>query len=333
MSLEIAKLSTNERAVWNDALDRTDERTPFHRFEALEVFAAHSGAEFHPLVGYKGQEEVGLFPLFTLEKGPITTAFSPPPNLKVSYLGPVLLTQPGMKANTVERRRQRFISACIDWLDETHAPRYVHVRTAITTPDTRPFDWELFEETPRFTYVVDLDTGPETLFDRFSRDARSNVREAEAACSVSLSGRDAARRIIEQVKQRHDEQDIGFPVTPELVDDLYDVLPDGHLRPYVCTIDGEFAGGSLVLDDGERAYGWQGTVKQDIEYDINDLLHWEIIRDAAGRGVRSYDLVGANNPRLSRYKSKFAPTLTRYHSLERSATGFGMMAQLYRRLQ
>lgn len=333
MSLEITKLSASDGTVWNDALEQTDERTPFHRFEALEVFADHADADFHPLIGYKGEEPVGLFPLFTIQKGPITTAFSPPPDLKVSYLGPVLLTTPGMKSNSVERRRRRFVERALDWLDRTHAPRYVHVRTSISTPDMRPFDWEMFDETPRFTYVVDLDAGPEVLFDRFSRDARSNVREAEDVCTVSESDQAAARSIITQVRNRHAEQDLRFPVTVELVEDLYEALPEGYLRPYVCTVDGVFAGGSLVLDDGQRAYGWQGTVKTDIEYDINDLLHWHIIRDASERGVRAYDLVGANNPRLSRYKSKFAPTLTRYHSLERSAPGFGTVARLYRRLK
>ena len=330
MGLDITELTRAEGDTWNSALERTSERTPFHRFEALEVFAAHTDADLHPLMAYKGQEPVGLFPVFTLRKGPITAAFSPPPALKVSYLGPVVLAQPGMKPHSTEKRRRRVIDGSLSWLDRHHDPAYVHVRTSFGAPDPRPFDWATFAETPRFTYVVELDAEPETVKDRFSRDARSNIEEAREACSVTEAGQAAARRIVTQVQARYEEQDIEFPLTTDFVEELYRALPDGYLRPYACRVDGEFVGGSLVLDDGERVYNWQGTTKPDSAYDVNDLLHWEVLRAAADRDASAYDLVGANDARLSRYKSKFASTLRTYHSLERSSTGVGTAARLYR---
>jgi len=330
MGLDITELSRDEATTWNDALGRTRERTPFHRFEALEVFADHADATLHPLLAYKGEQPVGLFPIFTLRKGPITAAFSPPPELKVSYLGPVVLTQPGMKAHSAEKRRRRLVDGCLDWLDDRYDPAYVHVRTSVSASDVRPFGWATFDETPRFTYVVDLDAEPETLRDRFSRDARSNVRDAAADCAVTEAGPATVRRVVTQVRKRHEQQDIDFPLTTDFVADLYEALPEGYLRPYACRVDGEFVGGSLILDDGERVYNWQGTAKQDTDHDVNDLLHWEVLRAAAERGHSAYDLVGANDERLSRYKSKFAPTLRTYHSLERSATGLGTAARLYR---
>lgn len=330
MGLEITELSRDEAAEWNDAVERTPERTPFHRFEALDVFADHTDADLHPLLAYKGEQPVGLFPLFTLRKGPITAAFSPPPALKVSYLGPVVLAQPGMKPHSTEKRRRRLVDGCLDWLDTHYDPGYVHVRTALGAPDVRPFGWARFEETPRFTYVVELDDDPETLRDRFSRDARSNIRDAADECTVSEAGAETVQRVIRQVQERHDDQGLDFPVTTDFVADLYDALPEGHLRPYACRVDGEFVGGSLILDDGERVYNWQGTVKQDLDHDVNDFLHWEVLRAAADRGHSGYDLVGANDPRLSRYKSKFAPALRTYHSLERSSAGVGAAARLYR---
>jgi len=332
MALDITELDRDEAATWNDALARTPERTPFHRFEALKLFGDAADADLHPLMARKGQEPVGLFPVFTVQRGPLTAAFSPPPELKVTYLGPVVLAQAGMKAHSREKRRKRFVSGAIDWLDEHHDPAYTHVRTSVGVPDMRPFDWATFSETPRFTYVVDLDAEPSALRDRFSRDARSNVRDAEEVCSVTEAGEPAIERIVGQVQDRHAEQDLEFPLTADFVLALYRALPDGYLRPYACRVDGEFVGGTLVLDDGERVYNWQGTAKQDSEYDVNDLLHWTVIRDAASRDVSAYDLVGANDPRLSRYKSKFAPTLRTYHSLERSSTGVGTAARLYRRL-
>lgn len=329
MSIEVERLADDDQAEWNDLLERMPGRTPFHRREALAVLADHAGQDVHPLVGYKGQEPVGLFPVFETGRGPLTAAFSPPPRLKVTYLGPVVADLSQMSSNSAERRRRRFITAATEWVDDEIDPRYVHIRTATEFEDPRPFDWAGFDLTPRFTYEVDLTAGPERLFDAFSRDARSNVRDAEAACSVREGDRVALDRIVEQVRSRYLEQDVPFPVSDAFVRDLYDALPDGTVQPYVCEVDGEFAGGSIVLDDGECVYGWLGSVVPAVEYDVNDFLHWHVIQRAADDGRSTYDLVGANDARLSRFKSKFAPTLRRYHELSRTGPATALIERVY----
>ena len=83
--------------------------TLFHRWGALEVIEAHSGATMHPLVGYKGQEPVGLFPGFGVTTAGLGTLFSPPPNLLVPYLGPALLNYEKLSTRKAERRHQQFV--------------------------------------------------------------------------------------------------------------------------------------------------------------------------------------------------------------------------------
>lgn len=74
--------------------------------------------------------------------------------------------------------------------------------------------------------------------------------------------------------------------------------------------DGEFVGGIVVLDDGDRVYRWQGGVRVDgYDFPANDLLDWHVMTDALDRGVAEYDLVGADNERISEYKAKFGPVL------------------------
>lgn len=334
MSIEIEEFSGDRRPEWNSLAEQSPGSTPFHRFALLEVIADHAGATLYPLVGYKGQEPVGIFPIFVVKKGPVSTAFSPPPSLKITYLGPALLNVAKLKPSKAERRNRRFVEAALDHLEERAGPRYVHVRTNTRYDDTRPFTWNGFESSPHFTYVVDLADGPDALFDRFSRDARKNVRDArDADCVVEERGVEAARTIVDQVRKRHEEQDQWYPLTTEFVADLYEHAPDGVVRPYVCEVEGEAVGGSLTLEAGDTAYGWQGVVKPDVDLDVNDVVHWHVINDVADRDVTRYDLVGANKPRLSRYKSKFAPTLETYQSLEKSSPGMSLAAKTYKRLR
>jgi len=332
VSIDVVRFEGAFETEWNDLLERMPGRSPFHRAEALSVLAEHAGQRLHPLVGYKGQEPVGLFPVFTTERGPIRAVFSPPPRLKVSYLGPVVADLSGMSPNSAERRRRRFVDAALQWLTEEFEPRYANVRTAPTFEDPRPFDWAGFDVTPRFTYEVDLTPGPDALLDAFSRDARSNIWNAEDTCSIHAGEADDLPQIVDQVRTRYEEQGLGFPVSNAYVCDLHEALPERAVRPYVCTVDGDFAGGSIVLDDGERVYGWLGSVVPDIDHDVNDLLHCHVIRTAAEEGRTAYDLVGANDARLSRFKSKFAPQLRRYHELSRAGPGTALAERVYRRV-
>lgn len=148
MSIDITQFDADDRIdreQWNDYIRRSRGGTVFHTFDMLELIERHASADLYPFIGYKGQEPVGVFPLFVVRKGPVSTAFSPPPSLKITYLGPALLNAAKLKPSKAERRNRRFVEAALDYVDEHVGPRYVHVRTHTRYSDTRPFTWNGFE--------------------------------------------------------------------------------------------------------------------------------------------------------------------------------------------
>jgi hypothetical protein len=346
---------------WNEYVERARWTGPFHRTEALETIADHAGATLYPLVGFKGQEPVGLFPAFEVSRGPVTATFSPPPDLRVPYLGPAVLNMEKLKRRKADRRLRRFVEGSLEWLRAEISPWYLNVRTAHGYGDVRPFQWADCEVTPRHTYVVDLSGDREELLMAFSSDARRNVRDGRDAeyfdvrasadgsdhlrdptplgeddgSSVAERGPEAIDRIVEQVRNRYESQGIQFGVSAAFVRDLYDRLPDGHVRPYTCRVDGEFVGGILAMEAGDAVYRWQGGVRTDADVDVavNDLLDWAVMRDAAVRDLAAYDLVGADDPRISRYKSKFAPELSPFYSIEGGTRPARIAASLYQRVR
>ncbi len=333
MSIEATPVHDDEE--WNELLSRSRHSTPFHRYEALTVMANHSEATLHPFVGYKGDEPIGLFPVFTMRKGPLRTAFSPPPDLEISYLGPVQLGGGSPKQRKAERRHRGFIEAVLAAIDEGVDPQYTHVRTATSYDDPRPFIWNDFTPTPRYTYVVDIDTDEEDLFMSFSSDIRRNVRTAQEDFEYTLTMGDVGdvEQIISRVRQRHAEQDISYTVTEAFARDLYRSMPDQSVRAYVCHHDGEFVGGKLTLEDDETVYSWQTVSDLDSNVPIADLLDWWMIRTARQRGITHVDLVGANNPRLCSYKSKFNPEVATHYSLEDSTKTTTILKTIYKHLR
>jgi hypothetical protein len=319
---------------WNRCVERSPHATPFHHRAALDVLADHAGATLYPLVGYKGQEPVGVLPLFELSKGPLSTVFSPPPDLWVPYLGPALCNFRKLKRRKAERRHRRFVEGCLDLVEAECRPRFSLVRTVTRYPDVRPFEWNDFEISPRHTYVVDLSKDAETLLSEFSSDARSNVRTArDADCVVEEGGPADIERTIEQVQARHDAQGETYLLEPSVVLDLHERLPEGYVRPYACRVDGEFAAGMVVMDAGDTVYRWQGGAKPDVDLPVNDYLDWTIIQEASERGRTRYDLVGANKPRLCSYKAKFNPELATYYEVQRGSRSMNVVSEVYKRIR
>jgi len=320
-----------EADEWNRLVERSDQATPFHRYEALEVIADHAGATLYPYVGYKGEEPVGIFPVFSVERWPLRTVFSPPPDLEVTYLGPAQLRTSGSKQRKAERRHRRFIEAVFDRIDEEIQPHYVHVRTNVGYEDPRPFIWNDFELTPRYTYVVDVTRDEDDLFMSFSSDVRRNVRKADEF-DYDLYQGDAAdvERIIGRVRRRHEEQDVSYNVTKGFGRALYRALPEGTVRAYVCERDGRFVGGKITVEDEQTLYGWQTVSDLEDDLPATDLVDWTVMTEAAERGVAEFDLVGANDPRLCGYKAKFNPEVRTHYSLERSSPATDTLKSMYK---
>ncbi len=332
MSVEVTAFDGDD-GRWDDLVEQSPQGTVFHRSAALAVQADHAGGDLHRLVGYKGEEPVGLLPVVVLGRGPLRAAVSPPPDLRVPYLGPAMVNLGKLKRRKAERRRRRFVEACMDWLDEAVGPRFLHVRTGDRFADPRPFDWQGWDVSLSHTYVVDLAPGREAVRDRFSADARRNV--TGDGPPVDVGDVEDVERIVAAVRDRYESQGIDYRVPEPFVTDLYRALSDGAVRPYVCREDGAFLGGVLALADGDTVYRWQGGVRTDAAGDrpVNDCLDWGIMTDAMEEGRGRYDLVGADNERINRYKAKFGPELRRFYGLQRAPPGVGLLAGVYRQLR
>ncbi len=336
MSIEVTALDRYaDRAEWNRYVERGEHTNPFYRAEALEIQAADTDTTPHLLAGFKGQEVVGLFPVFEYRKGPLTGAFSPAPYSWSVYLGPTLLNVGKLKQRKADRRTRRFVEGCLEWIDEELSPFYTKF-VAAEFDDVRPFAWNDYEVTPGYTYVVDLEGTEAELLKRFSSDARSNIRNAsEEAYVVEEGDGDDVERIVEQVQARYESQGRPFHMSQSFARSMYEVLPEGAIRPYACRVDGEFVGGILVVESDTTRYRWQGGVKPDADVDlsINDLLDWHVMRDGLRDGLERYDLVGAGVPSINRYKAKFNPRLETHYTITSGAFGLDLLVDRYRKIR
>lgn len=336
MSVEVRQASDDERADWDDIVAQSPQGNFFHQYDALQVQASHAGASLHPLIGFKGQEPVGIFPIFEINKGPFTAAFSPPPHFWIPTLGPALVNLDKMKRRKAERRHQHFINGCFNKIHEELRAQYIYVRTHYRYEDVRPFEWNDCTMAPLFTYLVDLQGGKKEVKMRCSSDLRSNIRKKDdlgANWQIEVGQTEDVKWIIEQVQSRFKHLNASFDIPSSFGADLQRNVPDGQVKPYVCRVDGERMGGVLITEFDGTVHRWLGGKKPpaDLDLPINDLLDWRVITDAMSRDLSTYDLVGAGIPRINNYKSKFNPELVTFYRIEGGGWIGRQLVNLYKK--
>lgn len=325
--MEIKRLSLDE---WG-ALLPSDGFEVFHTPAALSVLDDHADGELTLLGGFKGESPVALLPVF-VRSGPVGRAvFSPPPRMGVPRLGPLAMPN-SPKQSKREAVTRRFVDGVVEDLGASGPLSIVRMRCGLAFDDPRPFHWNGFGVEPAFTYVLDANVPDmDTLLEPFSSSLRRELRLAsDSDLTVSLEGIDGARRVIEQVRDRYEQQERTTVVEWPFVRDLVEAL-DERARVYVARDpSGAYLSGIVTLVSNDAVYYWQGGVRESYEetledgttrsISVNALLHWTILEDVltdpALDGVDGYDLVGANTRRLCEYKSKFGGTLRPYYVVE-----------------
>lgn len=329
MDVAITEATAREIERWNKHVRDSSQGLIFHRYEFLRLIEDQTGLDFYPLVGRERGELVGLFPIFRRSKGPVNLVYSPPHGLSIPYLGPVLIERDGEPHDT-HCRNNRFIEACLDWIETNIDPSEYFIKTSWRFTDPRPFQRAEFTTVPRYTYTLELSRGEDQLRRSFSKSLRRYLDpETEVECTVPEDGVAALRYIVERTRERYEAQGKSYPLRSRLVEKLYEHLPEGSVRPYVGIVEGERRSGVIALQDEETTHFWAGGGKVDSKVPLNDLIHWRIMRDSIENGLRSYDLVGANTPRICEYKSKFNPELKEYYLVTKQA----LSTRAYRKLQ
>ena len=309
----------------------------FHLPGALSVVTDHLDAERRLYAAKKGQETVGLLPVFVEERRVGRAVLSPPPGLSIPRLGPVLMPN-SPKLRKREQLNQALVEGVLEDVGASSSTTLVRLLSPLDYGDPRPLSWNGLDVDPKFTYVVDTDDASslEELMKGFSKSLRNKMRRLpELDVSISDEGRSGAVRIHEDVAERYLEQDKTPPVHRRFVEDLVDSLDD-RFRAYVARDDeGAYLGGIVVLYSNDLAYFWLGGARHSYDgISVNTLVHRQILddilTDPAFESITGYDLVGANTERLCEYKAKFCGELTEYYVAESSGVGMTTAKTAYR---
>jgi hypothetical protein len=305
---------------WDDYISRSEGGTIFHRLEWLKAAADHSHMKLMPVAVAKGKDIVCLMPLFFKKKFGLRILLSPPNRCGISYMGPVL-NIPSSDRYKYEWTYISILDEIIHFAEKEIGFDYFRIIHTPAIKDMRPYVWKGYSFIPKYTYIVDLSKGYDTIHSAFSKAARNKLRKVPDNNHVSiLRGPQHADAILSLAEERSHDQGIKFRIHAGYIQKLVESSFAANIESVAAMHEGKTIAGSIDLIDGKNVYAWIGSAsKEEIVPGVGELILREKIKDFHNRGFTSLDLVDANIRRLCRHKSRYGADLVNYFEVYKTS--------------
>lgn len=285
---------------WEALLERFADYTIFHTGPWLSIVQASHGVKPVCAMAEQGGECIGVWPYLEKRKGPFRAIGSPLPGWSTAYMGPLIAEHVDVHAT---------IKA---FLDHSLFRRYAYFacRTLVHRHDVdlAPFGFDLL--TKFETYWIELDRSEEELWDGLKSECRSRVRKAEKLGVEVRRETDGA--FLDDFWKMSEETFAKSHIQPThtrefCVQTWRRLAPLNRVHVLSAFVEGRRAATLMLPFDTHTMYYWGGASFQEFrEIPVNNLLHWQAIKDAKAMGLVRYDFVSSEGG-PGRFKKTFGP--------------------------
>jgi lipid II:glycine glycyltransferase (peptidoglycan interpeptide bridge formation enzyme) len=199
------------------------------------------------------------------------------------------------------------------------APNYLSIAFVPEFNDIRHYLWDGCDARVRYTYTINLDRSVEELWSSLHYKLRNKLKK-EANAGLRLERGSDVSTLYRLVADRYRDPSLDIPpIKRDYLQELVHAYPD-RIGVY-CLYDAEDEVAAVVAaHEYKRFLLWIGTPKVETAHAGNEYLQWLLIQRARAEGYRTFENMGANNPDLVFFKSRFNPDLTMYFEIEKKDT-------------
>ncbi|MDI6720117.1 MAG: GNAT family N-acetyltransferase [Methanomicrobiales archaeon] len=317
------------RGEWDDFVERNPGSEIFHRWDFLKIVEEQSGCRLLPYAIYRGREMIGVLPLFHRALPGLGYILSPPPRTAIPYLG--LLLDSSL-ADLKQHKRESVLRSLGEKVIAeiaSYSPSSVIISNPPCVIDVRPFQWGGYGVEIAYTYEIDLGRPLSEIWSGFSKDRRQKIGRASRSGIEIVRGTDLSR-LCTMLERRYREQGLTNGILSQrYLERLAAAFPRNFSLYYAR--HGDAISGAVLMIKYNDAKVWVGTPRS--ENHSNELLIWELLREAKAEGYPRFELVGANTRQLCTFKSQFNPHLRPYLRVARRNLRGRMAESLYHRLR
>ncbi|MBU2052435.1 GNAT family N-acetyltransferase [Patescibacteria group bacterium] len=220
--------------------------------------------------------------------------------LLTPFMGVVVGSEEG-KSTTKESLRNEVALHLIDFLKGEFAS--VEVSNHYTFADIRPFIWNGFHQTVKYTYVMNL-VDMEAAWFNMEQDTRYEINRADKNGLAVDNGTMGDFLIIYNGMWERKEMASPLP-------DEFFLKMEQEITPDIYIATG--GAGVVMIHDHKRAYYILGASNTPHS---SAFCLWEAMKDQYNKGIREIDMVGANTRSISLYKRGFGGRLVPYYQVK-----------------
>jgi hypothetical protein len=309
----------DDKSAWDKFVDESSYGLLSHKWDFLKIAEKYSGYKLHTYGFYKGEELLGIYPLFYKRFNGFKMIFSPPPRRGIPYLGFLVSKEyDRQKQSKKETLLNQFLEE-IEAEIKKYSPDYMLIYTVPNFLDMRFFKWNDYLVAPDFTYVVNLNRPAEEIWGNFHKDVRRDIKHAESS-GLELKKSTDLSIFHERQERRYREKAANFSMDANYLKDLYNAYPDNINIYYVYNNEGQVASASMAQEYKGRVLGWMGLAKA--VGNANEFMIWKLMESSKLKGFDKFEIAGANVRSQCQFKSRFNPSLeVCYHIYKKSLLG------------
>jgi hypothetical protein len=280
-----------------------------------------------------GKDTIGGIPLFRKcqYRKQLTSLMSPPyPNQTLmSNLGPIFSDYDVLKKHRKEHLLRSFHKELVRYIGKNLPFDVVRIYMPVGLTDIREFQWAGYSVVPEYTYTMKIDD-TKSIWAALKREARKSIVRAEQiGIEIKESDIDGYNFVLQKVYETFREQGISLNVSRSYMSELFKALYPKRLRVFVASYKDQKVSGQVITLHKDKISIWIGGLRTNLRgvYPV-DLLIWKIINWANSNGFLYCENVGANNPSISTFKSRFGFELQPYYVISKASRRFRAIKSL-----
>lgn len=306
----------DDKDTWDLFIDESPSGLLFHKWDYLHLTAKHTGSTLLPYAVYKGDEPICAFPLFFRQMHGINALFSPPPLTVIPHLGCVMSRNFEQLRQSKKESTLQLVAEDIHGVIESLSPNYLSISFVPEFDDIRHYIWGRCDAKIRYTYTINLEQPLEALWKNLHYKLRNKLKK-EAKADLRLEKTNDISMLHQSISERYQDPSLDIPpIRRDYLEDLVRAYPD-QIGVYYLYDTGGRVTGMVATQEYKRFLLWIGTPRLEGAHAGNEYLQWLLIQRAKTEGYRTFENMGANNPDLAFFKSRFNPDLTMYFEIEK----------------
>jgi len=308
--LELRDLDSGLISQWDRFVYSMPGGTIFHTLKWLQILGKNQNLHVRYLGIFMGRELIGILPLCLKNFFFIKIAGSPFVIEDTPYMGPI-----------IDRAQILALLPALDMYLKKNGISFLRmVSNQIYGVANRNPKYHFIE---KYTHVLDITRSKDNLWKNLEGRCRTAIRKAQKSkiAIATVDDRNFVEKYYSVIEEIYYAQDMPCPNQKELYYDIWDSFVPHNVIFLSAEYHGEIIGGIIVVVDGKRAYYLNGASKHEFRsLSASNLLLWEAINIVKEEGIEQFDFVGANIPRLAKFKKSFGGQLVGHSLIERSSS-------------